>query len=74
VEDRVVVEAISGERRKRCRRLRRGLLVQPDREVAAARLELDLVGLGSVERRRLLLSTAVTRRRLLGLRAAGGIV
>src|SRR5262245_38762082 len=49
VEDRVVEVPVVGERDERGRRLRRELLVERDRERAAARVERQRVGLGRVE-------------------------
>src|SRR5215207_4311675 len=70
VEDRVVEETTARERRKRGRGAWRRPLVEPDREGATARAELDLVRLGGVERRPWrLLAAAVAWRGLLDVLA-----
>ena len=73
VEDRVVVKAALGERDERGGGVRRGLLVDADRDVAAARLERDVVSLRRVQVLLWLPCAAVgLRRRRLDLGAAAG--
>jgi hypothetical protein len=52
MEDGVVEEPGLGQPGERRRRLRGGLLIEPDRDVAAARLQDDVVGGIRVERLR----------------------